>query len=151
MPMPQPEAEVHDLVRRRLTERSVRYTTGRQRVVTAIQLAAGPQSAQELSANGAATVPVSSLYRTLTILEDSAVIRRNHGVDGIARYELAEWLTGHHHHVVCIACGKIQDVAVSEGEEDELHAVAERLGRSVGFRVLGHVLEVEGVCPSCDM
>ena len=144
------EAEVHELVRRRLLERSVRYTGGRQRVVTGIQLASGPRSAQELIRDGARMVPVSSLYRTLTILEDADVIRRDHGADGIARYELAEWLTGHHHHVVCVACGRIEDVEVSEGEEADLHAIAARLGSSVGFRVLDHVLEVEGVCTNCD-
>ena len=150
MPPATQEAEIHDLVRRRLLEHSVRYTRGRQKVVTAIQLASGPRSAQDLVADGATAVPVSSLYRTLTVLEDAEVMRRDHGADGIARYELAEWLTGHHHHVVCIACGRIEDVEVSEPEEANLHVVAARLGSSVGFRVLDHVLEVEGVCTHCD-
>lgn len=143
-------SEVHELVRRRLADNGVRYTGGRRAVVTSIQMASGPRTAAQLLAASTHDVPASSLYRTLVVLETCDVIRKQHGPDGAARYELAESLTGHHHHVVCVACGAIEDVVVSKSEERHLHDVVESLGAQAGFRILDHVLEVEGVCPSCD-
>lgn len=118
--------------------------------MTAVQVASGPRSAAELARDSTGALPVSSLYRTLSILEEAGILRRNHGPDGIARYELAEWLTSHHHHVVCVACGAIEDIDVSDNAERELHSIALSLGSRAGFRVIDHVLEVEGVCPNCD-
>ncbi|GMQ92781.1 MAG: hypothetical protein BMS9Abin12_0258 [Acidimicrobiia bacterium] len=145
-----PSTEIHELVRRKLAENSIRYTAGRRTVVTAVQMASGPRSAAELASDATGGLPVSSLYRTLSIFEETGILKRNHGPDGIARYELAEWLTGHHHHVVCVACGSIEDIDVSDKAEHELHSIALSLGSQAGYRVIDHVLEVEGVCPNCD-
>jgi Fe2+ or Zn2+ uptake regulation protein len=68
----------------------------------------------------------------------------------LGKYELAEWLTGHHHHVVCVACGAMEDIDVPHQAEGNLNAIVDSLGALAGFRVLDHVLEVEGVCQSCD-
>ena len=145
-----PSSELHELVKSKLADRDVRYTRGRRSVVTAIQMASGPRTAAELRDRTVKDVPTSSLYRTLVILEECDVVRKQHGPDGVARYELAESLTGHHHHVVCVACGAIEDVSVPKPAEQQLNAIVKSLGSQVAFRVLDHVLEVEGVCPHCD-
>ncbi len=119
-------------------------------VVTAIQMASGPRSTAELSRETTDDLPISSLYRTLAIFENAGILKRDHGPHGFARYELAEWLTGHHHHVVCIACGAIEDIEVSDKAESELHAIVSTLASLAGYRVLDHILEVEGVCEACD-
>jgi Fur family ferric uptake transcriptional regulator len=145
-----PSTELHELVNRRLTTDGVRYTSGRRSVVAAIQMASGPRTAAELIDGPTTSIPVSSLYRTLALLEHSDVLKKHHGPDGIARFELAEWLTGHHHHVVCVACGAIEDVTVPRPAEQALAGIVNELGAQAGFRVLDHVLEVEGVCARCD-
>jgi len=38
------------------------------------------------------------------------VVRRVAGADDHGRFELAEELSGHHHHLVCARCGKVEDV-----------------------------------------
>jgi Fur family ferric uptake transcriptional regulator len=145
-----PTTEIHELVRARLADHSIRYTSGRHAVVTSIQMATGPLSAAELVEETSSGIPLSSLYRTLAILEETAVLKKHHGPQGLARYELAEWLTGHHHHVVCVACGAMEDVEIPHRDESALENIAGSLGDRAGFRVLGHVLEVEGVCQACD-
>jgi Fur family ferric uptake transcriptional regulator len=145
-----PTTEIHELVKKRLADHDIRYTSGRHAVVTSIQMASGPRSAAELEEGTGSGIPLSSLYRTLAILEEAAVLRKHHGPKGLARYELAEWLTGHHHHVVCVACGAIEDIEIPRRDEYALEAIAESLGDGAGFRVLAHVLEVEGVCQACD-
>ena len=145
-----PSSELHELVKSKLADRNVRYTRGRRSVVTAVQMASGPRTAAELRDHTAKDVPTSSLYRTLVVLEECDVVRKQHGPDGFARYELAESLTGHHHHVVCVACRATEDVSVPKPAEQQLNAIVKSLGSQVAFRVLDHVLEVEGVCPNCD-
>jgi Fe2+ or Zn2+ uptake regulation protein len=44
----------------------------------------------------------------------------------------------------------MEDVDVPPNAEHELKAIVESLGSEAGFRVLDHVLEVEGVCGRCD-
>jgi Fur family ferric uptake transcriptional regulator len=145
-----PSTEIHDLVRTRLAENNIRYTSGRRTVVASIQVASGPRSAAELAEQSTSSIPLSSLYRTLAILEQTEILKKHHGPEGLAKYELSEWLTGHHHHVVCVACGAMEDIEVPQGAEGDLKAIVDSLGERAGFRVLDHVLEVEGVCQECD-
>lgn len=146
-----PSTEIHDLVRTRLAENRIRYTSGRRTVVASIQMASGPRSAAELAEQSTSGIPLSSLYRTLAILEQTEILKKHHGPEGLAKYELAEWLTGHHHHVVCVACGAMEDIEVPQRAEGDLKAIVDSLGERAGFRVLDHVLEVEGVCQKCDV
>lgn len=140
--------DVHDAVRRRLAERDIRYTGGRKAAVVAMQRSSGPLSAAELH-DQVDGVPLSSLYRTLTILDESGVVKKHHDTDGLARFELAEWLAGHHHHVVCRTCGAVEDIELSSDAEALLDDMARALADRAGFVPEGHVLEVEGVCGGC--
>jgi len=114
-------------------------------------MAPGPRSAAELAFESTNPLPVSSLYRTLSIFEEAGVLKRDHGADGVARYELSEWLTGHHHHIICVSCGAIEDIDVPTNAERTLHDIASAIGDRAGYRILDHVLEVEGVCRNCDL
>ena len=46
------------------------------------------------------------------------------GTDEFARWELAEDLTGHHHHLICASCGRVEDVPASAGLERSVAAAA---------------------------
>lgn len=141
------EGELHDSVRRHLAEREIRYTAGRRALVTALVDAGGPEAAADLSQRVA--VPLSSIYRSLGVLDQADVLVKHHDADGLARFELAEWITGHHHHVVCVQCGALEDIQVPPEEERLIDSLAERLGSAAGYEVTGHNLEIEGWCRSC--
>lgn len=140
-------AELHEAVRRRLTEHDIRYTRGRQSVITALVRLDGPESAADLHRR--MNVPLSSLYRSLTVLDEAGVLEKHHDADGLARYELAEWLTGHHHHLVCVDCGMVEDVQLDPAAEKWLERMAVQAARAAGYDQTGHNLEVEGLCESC--
>jgi Fur family ferric uptake transcriptional regulator len=112
--------------------------------------APGPMSAAELSDLLGAEVPLSSLYRTLAILEDAGVAVHHLAAKGLTRYELAEWLMGHHHHLVCVVCGSVADVEIPEGEEGTLRALVSGIARRNGFTPTDHALEIEGRCAECS-
>ena len=66
----------------------------------------------------------SSAYRNLAVLERAGVVHRIVTSDEFARYELAEDLTHHHHHLICSTCGGVTDFEVSDAVEHELESGA---------------------------
>ena len=136
-------------VEKRLRQHDVRYTRGRRVVVAALAASVGPKSAAELHEGVGPDVPLSSLYRTLAVLEETGVVVPHFGAKSLTRYELAEWITGHHHHLVCIDCGTVDDVDVPESYEVEVEKLVAGIGSMVSFTPTGHVLEIEGRCARC--
>jgi Fe2+ or Zn2+ uptake regulation protein len=148
-PLSAPHGSLHEAVLRHLRERAVRYTAGRKAVVEALHRASGPQSAADLHRRLKTVVPLSSLYRSLAVLDQADVLRKQHDAGGLARFELAEWLSGHHHHLVCIRCGAVTDVPVDPAEERALARMAGTIAARGNHAVAGHSLEVEGLCARC--
>ncbi len=136
-------------IRGRLAEAGVRYTNGRQQVVAALVAADGPRSAAELHEQIAGAVPLSSLYRSLAVMADADVLAPHHGTKGVTRYELAEWLAGHHHHLVCVDCGTVDDIELPSRLEATLHDLVDAVADSGDFAAAGHALEVVGRCKAC--
>lgn len=135
-------------VQQRLADHGVRFTSGRRKVLDAFTSADGPRTAAEIH-DDLDTVPLSSLYRSLSVLVDAGVLALHHGADEITRYELSESMSEHHHHLVCVSCGSISDVAATEGQEATLGKLVDGLASPAGFVVSGHRLEIEGWCARC--
>lgn len=133
----------------RLIEHDVRLTRGRRAVVETMAAASGPMSAAELSDELGTEVPLSSLYRTLGILEEAGVAVHHLGAKGLTRYELAEWLTGHHHHLVCVDCGSVADVEIPEDKERSVRELVSAIAAQARFSPTDHALEIEGRCAAC--
>lgn len=135
-------------IEHRLSEHEIRYTRGRRAVVEALTRVDGPLSAAEIHTRVAPSVPLSSLYRSLTVLEEAGVLVTHFG-QGVTRYELAEWLAGHHHHLVCIECGSVDDVELPPLLEARVAALVDEIGGMTTFRPTDHALEIEGRCARC--
>ena len=135
-------------VEQRLAARGVRFTRGRRMVLDAVATADGPRTASEIHGT-INKVPLSSLYRSLAVLVEVGVFAQHHGADETTRYELAEWLTEHHHHLVCVSCGSITDVTASENQEALVGRLVEAFAGSSNFAVSGHRIEIEGKCATC--
>lgn len=90
------------------------------------------------------TVPNISLgtvYRNLDQLVEVGLVKRLPGEGGRARFDGD---VSSHHHVRCIACGRVSDV---HGVRDLEPAGRPKAGD--GFRIIGINLEFTGVCPDC--
>jgi Fur family transcriptional regulator, ferric uptake regulator len=132
----------------RLAAGGQRLTATRAAVVDALTDAARPLTIPELLA-ATPTLAQSSAYRILVVLEQAGVVHRLATNDDHTRYELAEDLTGHHHHLVCSRCGTVQDVPTSTKLERSLHAAAEEITRETGFRAHHHRFDLVGLCGRC--
>ncbi|MDH3539515.1 MAG: transcriptional repressor [Acidimicrobiia bacterium] len=137
------------LVGERLADSDHRYTAARSRVVRALQKASGPLSTAELYEAVDREIPLSSLYRTVSVLEGSGIVAPHHGAKGVTRYELDEWLTGHHHHIVCVGCGSVEDLHFDDRQEDRFEALVTEVVDAAGFKPSGHALDIEGWCVAC--
>ncbi len=136
-------------VEQALHSRDSRYTAGRRAVVAALAAAGGPLSAAELLDALEATLPLSSLYRSLNVLEHAGVIEPHFATKGVTRYELAEWLQGHHHHLICVQCGAVDDVAIPPRLEAAVRDLVDSIGSTAEFTPTNHALEIEGRCARC--
>jgi Fur family ferric uptake transcriptional regulator len=145
---PPSREELHDAVGARLRAADQRYTSGRRRLVELLAEAPRPETIPEILVRAPALAQ-SSAYRNLVVLEECGVAHRVVTSDERSRYELAEDLMGHHHHLICTGCGRVDDFTVSPQMERSLEAALERAVEGTGFRAAAHRLDVIGTCASC--
>jgi Fur family ferric uptake transcriptional regulator len=136
-------------IEQRLFESGVRFTKGRRAVIDTLSRAKGPMSASELSHDLGPAVPLSSIYRTLSVLEEAGVVAHHLGAKGLTRFELAEWLTGHHHHLVCVECGAVADIDIPAAKEASVRNLVSEIAEMASFQATDHALEIEGRCAKC--
>jgi Fur family ferric uptake transcriptional regulator len=141
--------QVRDAVAARLQAVGQRLTTNRQALLDALTAAARPLTIPEIL-DERPDLAQSSAYRNLVVLEEAGVVHRVVGTDEFARWELTEDLSGHHHHLICASCGRVEDVPASAGLERSVAAAAAAITRTTGFRTQHHRLDLVGVCESCS-
>jgi len=140
---------LHELVAIHLQRTDLRYTSGRQAVIELLASFGRPMSISDIS-SAIPDIPRSSAYRHLSDLQRAGVVRRIAASDEFARFELAEDLTHHHHHLLCSLCGKIVDVTPSASFERTVMSMVGELTAQQGFEALSHALDVIGHCAACQ-
>jgi Fur family transcriptional regulator, ferric uptake regulator len=127
-----------------LRARGYRLTPQRQLVLQAVgELGhATPEEIVTSVRRTASSVNISTVYRTLELLEDVGLVRHTHLGHGAPTYSVATDVD--HLHLVCRDCG-----AVQEAPAELLREVVARLQEVHGFAAdLGHVA-VHGRCRRC--
>src|SRR3954454_12867294 len=115
---------IHDEAALRLATLDQRYTPNRREIVQVLAGADRPLTITEI-VDVAASVPVSSAYRSLTVLADADVVRRGAGNDDTGRFELAEDLSGGRHSpLICSSCGPVVAIAPTPRLEKALAEAA---------------------------
>ena len=140
--------ELHATVARRLEHVGQRYTSGRRQIVELLGKSAHPLTIPEIIAVDE-SLKQSSVYRNLAVLEGADVVARVITNGEWTRVELAEDLTGHHHHLICDACGAVRDIEVPAEIESALDAALVGLAEREGFTLDRHRLDLVGRCAEC--
>jgi Fur family ferric uptake transcriptional regulator len=129
----------------KLRERGLRLTPQRQLILEAVHDLghATPEQIHHTVRERAAGVNITTVYRTLELLEELGLVTHTHLSHGSPTYHSA---AEHQHvHLVCRNCGSIIEV-----DPDVLRPVTDRLREQRGFRVdIGHVA-LFGVCADCE-
>jgi Fe2+ or Zn2+ uptake regulation protein len=142
------DGSLHELVEIQLRRVDLRYTDGRRAIVELLARTRDPVSISDI-AKQLPSVPRSSAYRHLVDLQTAGVVRRLLASDEFSRYELAEELTEHHHHLLCTSCGRVFDVTPSASFERNIDRAVRELTEKLGFQPLSHSLDIMGHCTDC--
>jgi Fur family ferric uptake transcriptional regulator len=104
------------------------------------------RSAQDIYADmraEGAKIGLTTVYRALQALTESAEVDVLRTGDGEAVYRACR-TESHHHHLVCRVCGRTIEVAGPTVEH-----WAEKVGAEHGFADVTHTIEIFGTCPDC--
>jgi Fur family transcriptional regulator, ferric uptake regulator len=86
----------------------------------------------------------ASVYRVMDELEEIGLVQRVEIGQGMVRYEPVRHGPGHHHHLVCDNCGRLQPFA-----DDELERTIRRVAERLTMRVSEHEIVLHGACQTC--
>jgi Fur family transcriptional regulator, ferric uptake regulator len=89
-------------------------------------------------------VGLATVYRVLTQFEQAGLLVRHHFETGKAVFELNQG--GHHDHLVCLQCGRVEEFFDSEIEKRQT-----KVARDRGFEISEHALYLYAECvkPAC--
>jgi Fur family ferric uptake transcriptional regulator len=89
-------------------------------------------------------VGLATVYRVLTQFEQAGLLVRHHFESGKAVFELNQG--GHHDHLVCLQCGRVEEFFDAEIEKRQT-----RIARERGFEISEHALYLYAECtrPKC--
>lgn len=138
----------YEEIEARLRAAGQRFSRNGRAVVDVLAASPNPLTIPELVARNR-KLAVSSVYRNIGVLEQAGIVHRIVTTDEFARYELAEDLTAHHHHLICITCGKVEDFQASSSLEESATLALRRAASKAGFSVRGHKLDALGICREC--
>jgi len=88
-------------------------------------------------------IGIATVYRTLSILEESQIASSiSFGTNG-KRYELG--VKKHHDHLICTSCGTI-----IEFFDEVIEKRQEQIAREFDFEMSDHTMKIEGLCQECQ-
>ena len=127
-----------------LRARGYRVTPQRQLVLEAIGRLdhATPEEIAAAVHQTARGVNISTIYRTLELLDNLGLVTHHHLNDGAPTYHLAS--EGDHVHLVCQDCGKLSEV-----RPEAIKPLITTLDREQGFETDVAHLTVFGRCADC--
>ena len=130
----------------KLSEQGYRLTPQRMMVLAAIEGSDDHISAEEIYAQVVAKYPhvnISTVYRTLELLNRLGLVTETDLGGGRVRYHPAD--KGRHHHLVCQDCGRIIDL-----DESLLSSLKDILFREYKFSADLRHLAIFGRCADCS-
>jgi Fur family ferric uptake transcriptional regulator len=130
-------------LRRTLHERGMRMTPQRQLVLDAVHELdhATPEQICAQVQRSAPAVNITTIYRTLDLLEGLELVRHTHLGHGAPSYSVRP----HEHvHLVCHDCGQVVEIP-----PDELDGLAHALRDRRGFELDPTHLALSGRCARC--
>jgi Fe2+ or Zn2+ uptake regulation protein len=118
-------------------------TPQRRAVLDAIEASGGRFTALDLFQRARRASPrlgLATTYRTLELLRRTGSL---HALSGEGRPAYVRCSPEHHHHLVCLSCGSVEDTELCAAPSQRA------LTRRHGFRTESHELEIYGTCRDC--
>jgi Fur family transcriptional regulator, ferric uptake regulator len=127
----------------RLNEAGFRAGAARQKVIELLGGESCAITALEIDRR-LPSVGRASVYRTLEQLEQLELVHKVDVGGEVVAFERND-PGGHHHHMVCIRCGRLVPFS-----DPELERAIEGIGERAEFEITAHDVLLRGVCPRCS-
>lgn len=111
-------------------------------VVSQLDAFRSAQEIHHLLREQGASVGLSTVYRNLAALAEDDEVDTLRNEDGEVLYRKCS--TKHHHHLVCRACGRVEEI-----EGPAVERWAQGAAAKHGFVDPSHTIEIFGLCPDC--
>ncbi len=134
------QTETASTLAKKLRAKGMRMTQQRQAILLALAEAEDHPGAEillERARRHDASVSLATVYRTLTILEQTGTVLRNEFDSDGARFELAS--TPHHDHLIDVDTGH-----VVEFRSDKIERLQAEIAAELGYDLVHHRLELYG-------
>ena len=138
--------EKKDQLRTFLKKKGFKSTRQRDIVVTEFYKYGEHVTAEELYREIAKThkeIGLTTVYRTLKLLNKSGLATERVFADNLTRYEPLS-ADDHHDHLICLRCGSI-----TEFENAKIEKMQQRVAEEFGFLSVSHKMELYGYCSEC--
>lgn len=132
---------------KKLKGKGIRASAAREAILQLMAEHPAPLSAAEILARLArrdVVVNKTTVYRELGFLQQKGMIKELQFGDLKKRYELMP--EGHHHHLVCTMCHRVEDVEL----KNDLDLEERRIEKQKKFKIFQHSLEFFGLCAACQ-
>lgn len=141
-----PHRAAREILAAHVRRAGLKQSRQRNTVLEVFLGATGHLSVDEITARVRARDPdigQTTVYRTMKLLAECGLATPQQFGDRGTRYELRS-TDGHHDHLVCDACG-----AIEEFEDEDVEEWQRAVARRHGFTLEGHRFELHGVCARC--
>jgi Fur family ferric uptake transcriptional regulator len=122
-------------------KKGLRMTEQRRVIARVLSEASDHPDVEELHRRATAVdsrISIATVYRTVRLFEEAQILERHDFGDGRARYE--ELPDSHHDHLIDVESGR-----VIEFNSEAIEKLQRDIAESLGFRLVGHRLELFGV------
>ncbi len=126
-----------------LSSNGYRLTVAREAIFKLL-ISPEPQSISQIIAKATGKVDRVSVYRNIEVFEKLGIANRVY-VGWKYKIELSDNFIAHHHHLSCLACGKVIDIKDEKHIDDFIQEVANKFG----FESRHHQFEIDGYCIKC--
>ena len=90
------------------------------------------------------SVARGTVYRTLSLLHQAAVVEKHDFRYGPPNYEVT-FAKAHHDHLMCVRCGEI-----IEFQEPRVEMLQQKVVKRYGYQLLSHTHKLYGLCQTCQ-
>ncbi|WP_240006431.1 Fur family transcriptional regulator [Pseudaquidulcibacter saccharophilus] len=132
---------MEDRIEKLCAEKGLRMTEQRRIIARVLSSAKDHPDVEELHRRASAIdkgISIATVYRTVSLLEESGIVERHDFRNGRSRYE--EIGDDHHDHLIDLQSGK-----VLEFSDPEIEELQRKIAEKLGYRLVDHRLELYGV------
>ena len=133
-------------LKKALKNEGLRYTQQRQSIWDEMCATDEHRDAEEIYLslrNEGTNVSRATVDRTIDVLVKNNLVRKLELGDGRARYE-HKMDSGHHDHLICVQCGKIEEFMDETIEERQ-----DQIVNNLGFKLIRHIHQLFVICNDC--